>query len=51
MVGVTTTIQLRESIIRAFHERSLSYEEIASLLGIGRAESGAQPDRTLVGLY
>jgi transposase len=34
---VTTAIQLRESIIRAFHERGLSYEEIASLLGIGRA--------------
>jgi transposase len=34
---VTTPTQLRESIIRAFHERRLSYEEIASLLGIGRA--------------
>jgi transposase len=34
---VTTPTQLRESIIRAFHERRLSYEEIAALLGIGRA--------------
>lgn len=34
---MTTPTQLRESIIRAFHERRLSYEEIAALLGIGRA--------------
>jgi transposase len=34
---VTTPTQLREAIIRAFHERRLSYQEIASLLGIGRA--------------
>ena len=34
---MTTPTQLRESIIRAFHERGLSYEEIAALLGVGRA--------------
>jgi len=34
---VTTPTELRETIIRAFHERGLSYEEIASLLAIGRA--------------
>ena len=26
--------QVREAIVRAFHDRKLSYEEIASLLGI-----------------
>ena len=34
---MTTPTQLRESIIRAFHDRGLKYEEIADLLGIGRA--------------
>jgi transposase len=34
---VTTPTQVRESIIRAFHERGLSYEAIADLLGVGRA--------------
>src|SRR5688572_30498292 len=35
-VGITNTVQLHESIVRAFHERRLSYERIAALLGIGR---------------
>lgn len=32
-----TSVQVRESIVRAFHEHGLSYEEIAELLGVGRA--------------
>lgn len=34
---MTTPTQLRETIIRAFHEQALTYEAIAELLGIGRA--------------
>jgi transposase len=34
---VTTPTEVRETIIRAFHERGLTYEVIADLLGIGRA--------------
>jgi transposase len=29
--------QVREAIVRAFHDRKLSYEEIASLLAVGEA--------------
>lgn len=34
---MTTPKQVRETIIRAFHDRGLRYEEIADLLAIGRA--------------
>ena len=29
--------QIREAIIRAFHERGMTYEQVAELLGVGRA--------------
>lgn len=34
---MSTPTQVRETIIRAFHDRGLTYETIADLLGIGRA--------------
>ncbi len=36
-VGHPTPEQLREAIVRAFHEQGMSYEEIAELLGVGEA--------------
>lgn len=32
-----TPTKLREAVIRAFHDQGLTYEQIAELLGIGRA--------------
>lgn len=34
---MATPVRLREAIIRAFHDRGLSYEAIADLLAVGRA--------------
>jgi transposase len=34
---VPTPTKLREAVIRAFHDQGLTYEQIADLLGIGRA--------------
>ena len=34
---MTTPTQVRETIIRAFRDRGLTYEAIAELLGVGRA--------------
>ena len=32
-----TSVQVREAIVRAFHEQGLTYEQIAELLDVGRA--------------
>lgn len=36
-VGLPTPEKLRQAIVRAFHEKGLSYQQIARLLGIGEA--------------